>query len=162
MKKILLSLSFIFLSFILCSCNDTRLADINGVIWKEETFNIAATSEQLQNWSLEVVENYEDYYSTIVVNDITYYCKVGLSNNIFVVYLMDATTNEYLYFNDDKEYSHFLDGHYYPSKPKKVKNEEYIYTFTVRLNTESQYYEYCIENNIEFPETLTFYGYENK
>ena len=168
MKKICLIIISIMFIIPLFSCNDCRLINIDNVIWKEETFQIETTSEQLQNQSKIIPgeQGDKDYYSSITIEFIKYNCVISLSNNHFAVLLYDATDNEMIDFyssnnNEDKNYT-FIEGGYSPAKPKKQKGKDYIYIFYVSLKTNGSYYEYCMDNNIEYPKTLTFYGYENK
>ena len=146
MKKILFII-ICFLSFLLMSsCYDTRIRDIDGIIWKDEYFNIVATSEQLQN----------GYYSLIEVDNNTYSCRIHLANNDFFVELVDSTTDETIYFFGDSY--DFLWGHY--GKLVKEKDKEYKYSLEITLTDNGQYFEYCESNSLSFPRTITLYGFE--
>ncbi len=66
MKKIFLLLYLILVSILVCYRNDTRIIDINNVIWKNEDFNIVSTSTQLQNkGNKHDIYSDDDYYSNI-------------------------------------------------------------------------------------------------
>ena len=174
MKKIFLLLVLCILSLSLSSCTvtDSRVVDMDNMLWKNPDFNIEATSTQLQNQEhLNLPENKEDYFSSIEVEGQKYSCTIGLTNRMFAVWLYDDSTYGKDEFKDnigdsiicfyDPSYPEskdsFLDGFY--DNPEKVKDKDYKYTMNVRLTESGQYYEYCQANNIEFPKTITFYGY---
>ena len=154
MKK--LFIFFLIVIVALCSCNDTRVIEIDNVTWKNSDFNIVATSDQLQKQSNKHnITNYDDYYSSITLFDIEYSCEIYIANGNFMLNLYNSSNNEIVYFYRESE--DFLWGHY---DFTKVKNKEYKYSLTVSLINNGQYYEYCIANNIVFPKTIILYGYE--
>lgn len=110
MKKILFTI-FCFLGILLMSsCEDTRIRDINGIVWKDNFFNIFATSEQLQNQSHFDPDDVDNYYSNIIIEDKKYSCVICLQNQVFEVVLMDHTSNAPIYFFGNTY--EFLWGHY--------------------------------------------------
>ena len=154
MKK--LFIFFLIVIVALCSCNDTRVIEIDNVTWKNSDFNIVATSDQLQKQSNKhSITNYDDYYSSITLFGIEYSCEIYIANGNFMLNLYNSSNNEIVYFYGESE--DFLWGHY---DFTKVKNKEYKYSLTVSLINNGQYYEYCIANNIVFPKTIILYGYE--
>ena len=159
MRKIYLLIICCFLLLTLCSCNDIRIVEIDGVIWKSDLFNIVTTSNQLQVYHISDAElEGNSYYSDIVIDGENHSCIIGLNNGSFYVTLYDDISNERIsYYGEQEE---FIEGHY--GVLKKVKNQEYIYMLEIDLIEHGQYYEYCIENDIEFPTKLTLYGYKIK
>lgn len=145
---------------------DSRTIDIENVLWKEDYFSLEASSTQIKNqwYHRENVKNIDknDYYSTIVLNNKLYYCVLYLANNDFSIDLYNPNTNEYEYFyndfNDFYESIEFISG-FGTSAYKKVRGKDYKYIMNITLKETGQYYYYCIDNNIEFPTTLTLYGY---
>lgn len=158
MKKIYLVIIFFSIIF-LVSCNDTRIMKINNIIWKDDYFNIYATSKQLQNqYNYENIENKDEFYSSIKVFDCNYYCTIYLVNNSFSVELFDFYNCKSISFYKNKQ--RFINGSY--SKLVKEKNKEYKYSLIITLKEENQYYDYCMDYGIEFPKVITLYGYEDK
>ena len=87
MKKIICSLIFLFL---LTSCffaRDSRISDMENMIWKEEKFKLEATSYQLKNQFKE--EKSLDYYSKITVDGKEYPCELSYNNSLYCLYLVD-------------------------------------------------------------------------
>ena len=142
MKKLLYLLSLTFICIFLSSCYDMRIAKINGLVWKDDYFGIVVTSDQLQHKD-------DAGYTTIVFNEKEYNCEIELANNWFVVKLHENEKNVL-----------FLYGHYKNDNLKKDNKKEYKYLLPISLDTDCEYYNYCIENNIEFQKTITLYGYE--
>lgn len=158
MKKIYLVIIFFSIIF-LASCNDTRIMEINNIIWKDDYFNIYATSNQLQNqYNYENIEKKDEFYSSIKVFDCNYYCTIYLANNFFDIEIYDEIKNQKKYYYGNKQ--SFINGSY--SKLVKEKNKEYKYSLIITLKEENQYYDYCIDYGIEFPKVITLYGYEDK
>ena len=157
MKKILLPICMLSLSIALCSCLDTRVMDIDNITWKEELFKLEITSEKLQKqFHSEHESDDNNYYSTILIFEKTYSCTIHMANDSFNVILYDSSNDSIIYFYgmDDE----FLCGSY---RLYNERNKEYKYSLNVTLKKSGQYYEYCTDNNIEFPKTITLYGYEN-
>ena len=146
MKKLLYLLSLTFICIFLSSCYDMRIAKINGIVWKDDYFGIVVTSDQLQHKD-------DAGYATIVFNEKEYNCNVELVNNCFLATIYDNTLSETGKYN-------FLDGNYENGDLIKEKNKAYKYSLIITLKTNCEYYNYCIENNIEFQKTITLYGYE--
>ena len=158
MRKIYLLIICCFLLLTLCSCNDIRIVEIDGVIWKSDLFNIVTTSNQLQVYHISDAELEENsYYSDIVIDGENHSCTIDLENSNFFVTLFNETSNEIEFYYGECE--DFLFGHY---DFVKVKNQEYIYMLEIDLVEHGQYYEYCIANDIEFPTKLTLYGYKDR
>ena len=159
MRKVFLLISCLFFSITLSSCIDIRIVKIDDITWKSDLFNIVTTSNQLQVYHISDAELEENsYYSDIVIDGGNYSCTVGLANNQFYIYLFDEVSNEIKFYYG--ECYEFLDGRYH--NLIKVKNQEYIYMLEIDLIKSGQYYEYCIENDIDFPTKLTLYGYKTK
>ena len=155
MKKLILFIISIFVILSFTSCTRNRVLDIKNVVWKEENFNIVATYEQLYNQSYGKNKDYIDkYYSTMTFDGKDYFCRLSFWNELFDLKVYEFTENNVILSMQNC----FLDGS--SKKIKKAKNEEYRYYFDVVLYDENYYYDYCIKNNIVFPEKLTFYGYE--
>lgn len=151
---------FIYFNLISCllfmtACNDTRIADMENMVWREELFNITATSKELHE---RVHGGPFDDFSEMYIGDVKYKCTIGLSNSNFYLDLYNDDNSQLVFYGYDNQ--SFLDGWY--DTARKVKDQEYDYYFNVRLINSCQYYEYCIDNNLEFPTSLTFYGYEQK
>ncbi len=156
MKKRVLTVFVVAISILLCSCADTRVIDIDNVIWKNEDFCIETTSEQLQKqYYGEHTVGDNNYYSIIQICGASYSCKIYLVNNDFIVTLYDPLNDALISFYGDSQ--EFLWGNY-----DLVKEKKYRYTLKVELTDECQYYEYCMDNNIKYPNNIIFYGYENK
>lgn len=158
MKKVISLLIIIAFSFTLSSCGEAyRIDKIENVVWKSDTFNISATSEQLKKYP-DINQN--NNYASIYINEEKYACFVGFSwqSTTFAVVLFDESSNTKISFYGDS--SDFLRGYY--DEVKKEKDKEYLYSCMVRLNNSGQYYDYCEANNLEFPSVINFYGYENK
>ena len=157
MKKILLPICMLSLSIALCSCLDTRVMDIDNITWKEDTFKIEVTSEQLQKqfWNERETDD-NNYYSNILIRGEIYSCTIYMANTDFMINLYDSSNDSIIYFYGDR--LEFICGFY---DFYNEKNKEYKYSLNIRLIDECQYYEYCTDNNIEFPKTITLYGYEN-
>ena len=157
MKKVFKFLMIIIFAFTLYSCGESyRIDKIENTIWKSDIFNITATSEQLKKYP----NNQNKNYSTIYIGNKRYVCFVGFSwhSTTFRVILFDEESNFEISFYG--EHGDFVYGYY--SAVKKEINKEYKYSLKVELKEEGQYYEYCEENNLEFPLVINFYGYENK
>jgi hypothetical protein len=158
MKKVILFLIIIIFSCTLTSCGDSyRMDKIENVVWRSDTFNITATSEQLKKYP---DNNQYNNYASIYINEKKHACFVGFSwqSTTFAVVLFDESSNTKISFYGDS--SDFLRGYY--DEVKKERDKEYLYSCVVRLNDSGQYYDYCVANNLEFPTTINFYGYENK
>ena len=157
MKKILLPICMLSLSIALCSCLDTRVMDIDNITWKEDTFKIEVTSEQLQKqfWDEREIDD-NNYYSNILIRGEIYSCTIYMANTDFMIMLYDSSNDSIIYFYGTLV--DFISGSY---DLYKEKNKEYKYSLNVTLKKSGQYYEYCTDNNIEFPKTITLYGYEN-
>ncbi len=56
----------------------------------------------------------------------------------------------------------FLWGNYSNADLSKIKNREYKYTLTILVDERGQYYEYCVDKNLNFPYVITLYDYETK
>ena len=158
MRKIYLLIICCFLLLTLCSCMDIRIVKIDDITWKSDLFNIVTTSDQLQvYYDVKEYTEGDKYYSDIVIDDEIHSCIVGLDNNMFYIILFDEISDETKFYYGECE--DFLFGYY---DFVKVKNQEYIYMLEIDLIEFGQYYEYCIENDIEFPTKLTLYGYKIK
>ena len=159
MRKVFLLISCLFFSITLSSCMNIRIVKIDDITWKSDLFNIVTTSNQLQvYYNVKEYTEGDKYYSDIVIDDEIHSCTVGLENNMFYIILFDETDDiEKSYYDECYE---FLDGKYH--NLIKVKNQEYIYMLEIDLIKSGQYYEYCIENDIEFPTKLTLYGYKDR
>lgn len=146
-------------SITLCSCNDTRIIEIDNVTWKNDDFNIVATSNQLQKQNNnQHFPGDDDYYSSITLFDVKYFCEVHITNGNFNLTLYNSLDLSKFYFFGESE--DFLWGHYSNEDFFKLEDKEYKYSLTISLNNVGQYYEYCNENGIMFPSTITLYGYE--
>ena len=158
MRKVFLLISCLFLLITLSSCMDIRIVKIDDITWKSDLFNIVTTSDQLQVYYdvKEYIEG-DKYYSDIVIDGENHSCTIDLENSNFFVTLFNETSNEIEFYYGECE--DFLFGHY---DFVKVKNQEYIYMLEIDLVEHGQYYEYCIENDIEFPTKLTLYGYKDR
>ena len=158
MEKKLLLLCMLALLFSLCSCLDTRVIDINNITWKEDTFKIEVTSDQLQKqfWNKHESDD-DDFYSTILIDENNYSCCIYIANADFTIDLFDSSKDSIIYFYGSNE--EFIRGSY---RLYNERNKEYKYSLNVTLKKSGQYYEYCTDNNIEFPKTITLYGYENQ
>ena len=158
MRKVFLLIFCLFLLMTLSSCMDIRIVKIDDITWKSDLFNIVTTSNQLQVYHISDAELEENsYYSDIVIDGGNYSCTVGLANSIFCIYLYDEVSDERKSYYGECE--DFISGYY---DFIKIKNQEYIYMLEIELIEIGQYYEYCIENDIEFPTKLTLYGYKIK
>lgn len=156
------ALLFTPICFLLCSCADNRIAEIDNLIWRDDFFNIEATSEQLQN---QIKYNWNDFdnrpdnfFSSITVFGVRYDCRLSLSNNAFFISIFTEGKNEY--YNDYGDGYQFMMGSH--DKLEKYKNEEYTYKLHIYLSETSSYIEYCKDNDIDYPLTFDLYGYENK
>lgn len=160
MKKFILLIYLGIISFILCSCYDTKIIDIDNVIWKNDDFNIVATSTQLQKQSNnQHLSSDDDYYSSITLFDVKYACEIYIENGRFFLDLYDSSNFSKIYFY--KESEEFLWGHYSNGDFLKAKDKEYKYSLTISLNNIGQYYEYCSDNDILFPNSIILNGYES-
>ena len=156
MRKVFLLISCLFLLVTLSSCVDIRIVKIDDITWKSDLFNIVTTSEQLQvYYDVKEYTEGDKYYSDIVIDGENHSCTVGLANSTFSIHLYDEVSDEIEFYYGECEY--FILGYY---DFIKVKNQEYIYMLEIELIEIGQYYEYCIENDIEFPTKLTLYGYK--
>ena len=156
MRKVFLLISCLFFSITLSSCMDIRIVKIDDITWKSDLFNIVTTSDQLQvYYDVKEYTEGDKYYSDIVIDDEIHSCTVGLANSIFSIHLYDEVSDEIEFYYGECE--DFLWGYY---DFIKIKNQEYIYMLEIELIEIGQYYEYCIENDIEFPTKLTLYGYK--
>ena len=153
MKNKLIWLNLIGALFFITSCSDTKIADMEGLVWKERYFNIIATSKELHE---RVNGGPFNDFSQIQIKNEKYKCSIGLSNNDFYLELYDEKNNIISFYGESYA---FLIGHY--DSAKKAKNQDYDYYFNVKLYS-GQYYDYCLDNNLEFPSDLTFYGYDQK
>ncbi len=61
-----------------------------------------------------------------------------------------------------KNIENFLWGNYSNADFHKIKDKEYKYKLTILLDETGQYYEYCVDKNLNFPYAITLYGYETK
>ncbi len=158
MRKKFLMIFIALLSSILCSCADTKAIDIPNIIWKNEDFHIETTSEQLQKQHHQEHQIGDDnYYSSIVICEEKYSCKIYMVNNDFVITLYNPTNDTEISFYGDSQ--DFLWGVYDLFKEKEKK---YKYSLKIRLGKRCQYRDYCLDNNIEYPQIIIFYGYENR
>ena len=158
MRKVFLLISCLFFSITLSSCMDIRIVKIDDITWKSDLFNIVTTSDQLQvYYDVKEYTEGDKYYSDIVIDGENHSCTVGLANSIFSIYLYDEISDEIKFYYGECE--DFLWGYY---DFIKIKNQEYIYMLEIELIETGQYYEYCIENDIEFPTKLTLYGYKDR
>ncbi|MCR5786086.1 MAG: hypothetical protein K6G28_00070 [Acholeplasmatales bacterium] len=147
MKKLFLFICIAIGLITLCSCNDTRIIEIDNVIWKNDDFNIVATSRQLQKQSNnQHSPGDDDYYSSITLFDVKYFCEIHIENGNFNLNLYNSSNSSKIYFFGESE--EFLWGHYSNDDFLKVKDKEYKYTLSISLKNVGQYYEYCSENDI--------------
>ncbi len=158
MRKNFLIIFIVLLSSILCSCADTKVIDIPNITWKNEDFHIETTSEQLQKqFHEDHITGDNNYYPIIKICDESYSCKIYFANNDFIVTLYNPLNDTKTSFYGKRQ--EFLCGIYNLTKEER---KEYKYSLKIELNDECQYYEYCMDNNIKYPNTIIFYGYENK
>ncbi len=158
MKRIFIITYIILLILPICSCMDTKVLDIDNIKWIDEYFKIEATSNQLKKQFYEERKEGDDnYYSTIVISDNSYSCKIYLANEHFSLTLYDSLNDSVISFYGNSQ--EFLWGSYELSKEK---NKEYIYSIKIKLTDECGYYDYCLENNLDYPVMIVLYGYEFK
>jgi len=152
------------ISLSLMSCMDYRIVNINNVVWRDDFFNIEATSNQLQNqlkFSWDDSNKPNDYFSSITIMGEVYPCVISLTNEMFCFTLFNKEKNDYNNnFGGNGE--DFLHGNYYPTVPEKVIDQDYIYFLNLIYYKNSSFITYCDENNISYPTSITLYGYENK
>lgn len=153
MKNKLICLNLIGTLLFITSCSDTRIANMKNIVWKENYFNIIATSKELHE---RINGGPFNDFSQICIKNVKYKCSIGLSNNDFYLELYNENNIIISFYGDSHA---FLIGHY--ESAKKANNQDYNYYFNVKLYS-GQYYDYCLDYNLEFPSALTFYGYEQK
>ena len=160
MKKVSLLLLLIISVFMLSACVDTRVVDMNGLIWKDDYFGIVATSSELQHQCYDRPEDVAEgsYYSSLILEGELRNCGISLSGKRFDLRLSNEESEESACFFDEKDA--LLYGSY--TKPVKEKGKSYKYSLKIHLVHEGQYYAYCEEYGLEFPEYITLYGYEDK
>lgn len=122
--------------------------------------NIAAISNQLQKQGNNQYLSSNDYYSSITILNIKYSCETYIANGLFCLTLYYPLNNSIINFYGESE--EFLCRHYSNGDFYIIKDKDYKYALTVSLNEKGQYYEYCSDNNIKFPNTIILYGYESK
>lgn len=158
MKKII-TLLLVNLLFLLTSCKKKEITDIKNVIWKEEVFRIEATYTQLYNQRHGSNKEKDDYYSSLTIEEEDYYCCITLHRHYFFIDLIDKSSGNLIDFYGD-EGGMFLSGKY--DCIEKTKNCDYLYSVSINLDKEGQYYEYCKSNEKVFPEGITLYAYKTE
>jgi|GEM_PF-2166772 len=173
MKKACIFLSMFTVLF-LSGCTNAKYQTMDNMTWESDRFNIEATSEQLlkqyETPSDEMFNLDTKYYSSIEINNNTYFCIIELVNGYFTLYLVQPELLVNYYEYSDPNIPFFI-GEF---SDEKIDNEDYQYKLIIELDgsstsvgtsdggeSHSIYYEYCVDNGIDFDNSLVLYGYES-